>query len=130
MVKKILVKSRQNEIVKPGVMKTIKELGCPFFGSPFRHGHLYIDFEIIFPEKLDEKETKLISEILKDERLNKNDSMSDSKEDVYFLSDYKIEDENTNYKGGKRKETGEEDEEGGEDDENRHGHRTMNCAHQ
>jgi len=98
----------------------------PFFGSPYRFGHLYIDFEIIFPAKLDEQETQKISEILNNYKINK-DKM-DGKEESYFISDYKAEDENTNYKGGNEKER----EEDGEDDDeaSRHGHRTMNCAHQ
>jgi len=134
MEKKILIKSKDDEIVKPGVLKTVKELGMPFFGRPFSNGNLYIDFDIIFPEKLDEDETKKITEILKGVKLNKND-MSDGKEETYFLSNYKIEDENTNFKGGKGTGSHKNDDnegQGAEDDdeESRHGHRTMNCAHQ
>jgi DnaJ family protein A protein 2 len=52
--RKIHIKSRDGEVVKPGELKTVKECGMPFFDSPFRFGSLFINFEIIFPEKIDD----------------------------------------------------------------------------
>jgi DnaJ family protein A protein 2 len=62
--RKILVKSRPGEIVKPGELKTVKELGMPFFEQPFRYGNLYISFNIIFPEKVDENQTKTLCNVM------------------------------------------------------------------
>jgi len=126
--RKILIKSKKDEVIKPGVFKTVKDLGMPFHNTPFRYGNLYIDFEIIFPESLDTEEIKKISEILKHEKLNKNGVMTDGEEETYFLSDYKAEEENSHHTGGKGGQSGEEGEE--EEEGGAHGHRTMNCAHQ
>jgi len=128
--RKILIKTKPEEIIKPGKLKTVKELGMPFHNSPYRFGHLYIEFDIIFPDKLDEKEVKQITEILNDERLNKIDAMTDESIETYSLSDYKIEDENTHHSGGQKgNRRGMDDED--DDEEGGSGyHKTVNCAHQ
>jgi DnaJ family protein A protein 2 len=51
--RKIIVKSKPGEIIKPGLLKTVKECGMPFFDAPYKFGNLYINFNIVFPEKLD-----------------------------------------------------------------------------
>jgi DnaJ family protein A protein 2 len=61
--RKILIKSRPNEIVKPGELKTVKEIGMPFFEQPFRFGNLYISFNIIFPDKIDENQVKSLYQV-------------------------------------------------------------------
>jgi DnaJ family protein A protein 2 len=52
--RKIYVKNKEGEVVKPGELKTVKECGMPFFESPFRFGNLFINFEIVFPEKIED----------------------------------------------------------------------------
>jgi DnaJ family protein A protein 2 len=129
--KKILIKSNPEEIIKPMVLKTVKELGMPFHNAPFRYGHLYIEFNIIFPEKLDEKEVKIITEILRGEVLNKNgNKMTDESVETYQLSDFKPEDENTSHTGGKKGQNRQEEDEDEDDDSHHRGHKTMNCQHQ
>jgi hypothetical protein len=61
---------------------------------------------------------------LKYERLNKV-GMKDETDEVYTLSDYKIEDENTHHGGGTRGRGDEEDEEDGGGY-----HKTYDCVHQ
>lgn len=51
--RKIIVKNRPKEIIKPGVLKTVKDCGMPFFEAPYKYGNLYINFNIVFPPKLD-----------------------------------------------------------------------------
>ena len=63
--KKILIYTKPGEIIEPLKMKTVKELGMPFFNSPYKYGNLYLDFEIIFPDKLTENESKKITEMRK-----------------------------------------------------------------
>ena len=48
--RKIYVKTKQGEIIKPGVLKTVKECGLPFFEAPYKFGNMYINFNIIFPD--------------------------------------------------------------------------------
>jgi DnaJ family protein A protein 2 len=61
--RKILIKSKPMEVIKPGVLKTVKELGMPFFEQPYRFGNLYISFNLIFPDKVDNAQTKALSEV-------------------------------------------------------------------
>ena len=61
--KQILIKSKEGLCIKPGVFKTVKELGMPFHNAPYKFGNLYIDFEIDFPNKLNEDEIKQITEV-------------------------------------------------------------------
>ncbi len=61
--RKILIKNKLGEVVKPGVLKTIKELGMPFFEQPFRHGNLYINFEFVFPSSVDQNQARAVMEV-------------------------------------------------------------------
>jgi DnaJ homolog subfamily A member 2 len=62
--RKVLVKSKPGEIIKPGELKTVKELGLPFFETPYKYGNLYINFEFIFPDKVDQKQAKILMEVI------------------------------------------------------------------
>jgi DnaJ family protein A protein 2 len=61
--RKILIQSKNAEVIKPGVFKTVKDLGMPFHNSPYRYGNLYLDFEIVFPGELDADEVKQITAV-------------------------------------------------------------------
>jgi len=61
--RKILIQNKENEIIKPGQFKTIKEVGMPFFERNYAHGNLYLDFEIIFPEKINDQQLKDLSKV-------------------------------------------------------------------
>jgi len=56
----ISVKNVPGEIIKPGVIKTVKECGLPFFESPFKYGNLYINFNVDFPDKLEKSQAELL----------------------------------------------------------------------
>jgi len=47
--KTLIIKSKPGEIVQPGDLKVLKEHGLPQKGNHFVHGHLYIQFKIVFP---------------------------------------------------------------------------------
>jgi len=47
--KTLIVKSKPGEIVQPGDLKVLSDYGLPQKGNHFVHGHLYIQFKIIFP---------------------------------------------------------------------------------
>lgn len=47
--KTLIVKSQPGEIVQPGDLKVLKDFGLPQKGNHFVHGHLYIQFKIVFP---------------------------------------------------------------------------------
>lgn len=61
--RKILVKTKPGDIIKPSELKTVKECGMPFFNSPYRFGNLYIQFNIIFPEKVTEDQKTQLKKV-------------------------------------------------------------------
>jgi DnaJ homolog subfamily A member 2 len=61
--RKIIVKPRQGEIIKPGVAKTVKECGMPFYDAPYKYGNLYVNFNIVFPEKIDISQKESLNKV-------------------------------------------------------------------
>jgi len=47
--KVLIIKSQPGEVVQPGDLKVLKDFGLPQKGNHFVHGHLYIQFKVIFP---------------------------------------------------------------------------------
>lgn len=47
----LLIKQSPGQIIKPGDTKVVHSEGMPMHKNPFERGHLYIQFEIDFPEK-------------------------------------------------------------------------------
>jgi len=119
--RKILIKNKPGEIVKPGVLKTVKDCGMPFFEGGYKFGNLYIAFNIVFPDSLDKNQGEGITKILA-EQIPK--PITEKCDETYTVIDFKPEDENTHHSGGNKKNYQEEedDEEGGP--------RNVRCAHQ
>ena len=44
-----LIYSQPGEIVAPGTVKTIEDMGMPFFRDPIKHGNLFVMFEVEYP---------------------------------------------------------------------------------
>ena len=61
--RKIIVKPRAGEIIKPAVLKTVKECGMPFFDAPYKYGNLYVSFNIVFPEKIDKSQKDSLNKV-------------------------------------------------------------------
>lgn len=61
--RKILVKPRPGEIIKPGLPKTVKECGMPFFDAPYKYGNLYINFNIVFPNQIDKSQKECLNKV-------------------------------------------------------------------
>ena len=126
--RRILIESNPGEIIQPETLKTVEELGMPFFNSPYRFGNLYIDFQIAFPDKLTEEQNKKIAEILNNERLNHVGSIPKDVE-KYTMEDYNASEANSSYKGGRKEDwKGEDDDEN--DEEGGGYHKTVNCSNQ
>jgi len=47
--KTLIIRSKPGEIVQPGDLKVLSDYGLPQKGNHFVHGHLYIQFKIVFP---------------------------------------------------------------------------------
>ena len=107
--RKVFIKSKKGEIIKPGMMKTVKECGMPFFDHPTRFGNLYIKFNIKFPKSLKDEQkseiTKLFPQIM-----NQIKDIDKIKE-KYFMTEYNENFTNKFATGGNRPEENEEQEE-------------------
>ena len=62
--RKLRIKSEPNEIVQHSQLKAVYGKGMPQKGSANTFGHLYVKFEIVFPEVLDEKTRAKIAKLL------------------------------------------------------------------
>jgi DnaJ family protein A protein 2 len=112
--RKILIQTKPGEIIKPGVYKTVKELGMPFFNSPYRFGNLYMNFNIVFPKSLDDEQKKELKNLFPSSQMEIEDESKITEK--YKLTDYVKADENTFETGGNRKQSDDEN-----DDSNHHG---------
>jgi DnaJ family protein A protein 2 len=101
--RRILIYTEPGEIIQPEKLKTVSELGMPFFNRPYKYGNLYLDFQIIFPDKLTNEQTAKIIEILNNEKINKIGKLPKDIE-KYTLEDYDASETNSSYKGGKKED--------------------------
>jgi len=120
--RKVLIQSKQGDIIKPGVLKTVRECGMPFFEGGYKFGNLYIAFNIVFPEKLDKNQAEAMTKVLADQIPK---PITEKFDEAYTVTDFVAEDENTHHGGGKKSNTHDED---AEDEEG--GPRNVRCAHQ
>ena len=111
--REILIKSKEGDIIKPNVPKTIHECGMPFFESPFRFGHLYIHFDIVFPKVLDDNQRNELTKLFPKAGMEIDDDKSIKEK--YNMEEYKESDRNVYATGGtkKRKDSNDEEEERG-----------------
>ena len=104
----VLINSKKGEIIKPGVIKTVKECGMPFFDHPTRFGNLYIKFNIHFPKSLKEDQKEALFELFPKITLPIKDI--DKIKEKYKMTDYNENTTNTYATGGNRPDEQEEDE--------------------
>ena len=104
----VLINSKKGEIIKPGVIKTVKECGMPFFDHPTRFGNLYIKFNIHFPKSLKEDQKETLFELFPKITLPIKDI--DKIKEKYKMTEYNENATNTFATGGNRPDEQEEDE--------------------
>jgi len=123
--RKIHVKSNPGQIIKPGVLKTVVDCGMPFLDRPYKNGNLYINFNIVFPDKLDSSQHenlfKLFPAFVQPE-------ITEKIEETYTMTDFNPSEENTHHSGGKKESR--RGEEGEESEEGEMGGQKMKCQHQ
>ena len=103
----VLINSKKGEIIKPGVIKTVKECGMPFFDHPTRFGNLYIKFNIHFPKSLKEDQKEALFELFPKITLPIKDI--DKIKEKYKMTEYNENATNTFATGGNRPDEQEED---------------------
>ena len=101
--KNIKIKSKEGEIISHGQVKTVKDLGMPFYEQPHKLGNLYLKFTVIFPDKLQNEQKEILFKALAGQ-VKKEDDLVSSVKEQYFLTDFTKTDENTHHSGGRTDE--------------------------
>lgn len=62
----LVIKSEPGKVYKTGDIRTVKNEGMPIYKNPFEHGHLYVKFEVEFPENnfVSEEQLKELEKLL------------------------------------------------------------------
>ncbi|MCQ2817991.1 MAG: DnaJ domain-containing protein [archaeon] len=115
--REILVKTKPGQIIRPGILKTVEDCGMPFFEAPNRFGNLFIDFNIIFPDAIDENQTKELKAILGPGKMDVE--IDKSIKESYTMSEFKESEQNTNAAGGTGRRRGAQYEEDDDEDSGR-----------
>jgi len=122
----IIVKSAPQQVVKPGDVMAIPDMGMPIYGRPFTWGRMLVKFDVIFPlynevsSKIDEIRKCLPAPAKTDDTLMTD---GDSKTETVTLESY---DPNAD-RQQRQREAYEEDD---SDDERRGGPQRVQCAQQ
>jgi DnaJ family protein A protein 2 len=106
--RKVLINSKKGEIIKPGMMKTVKECGMPFYDHPTRFGNLYIRFNVHFPKSLKEAQKDALQHLFPKISVHIKDI--DKIKEKYKMTEYKENMTNTYATGGNRPDESEEEE--------------------
>jgi len=121
----IIVKSAPEQVVKPGDIMAIPDMGMPIYGRPFTWGRMLVKFDIVFPlfnevkPKIDE-----IRKCLPAPARAEQPAMSDDKSETVTLERY---DPNANRQS---RGSGEAYEEDSDDEEHQGGPQRVQCAQQ
>jgi DnaJ family protein A protein 2 len=118
--KKILITTAPNEIISPGTIKQLNNLGMPFYKDTMSHGNLYITFDVEFPKISEIKNIENLKQILP---VPKDLITNVDKSKCQVLDDFDPDGVNSHAEGGRAKKKSED-----EDDEPR-GQRVQ-CAQQ
>ena len=104
--RKVLISSKKGEIIKPGMMKTVKECGMPFYDHPTRFGNLYIKFNVKLPKSLKGEQKSAIKQLFPIVLTQIKDI--DKIKEKYYLTDYNENMTNKYATGGNRPDESEE----------------------
>jgi len=127
----IVVKSAPEQVIKPGDIMSIPEMGMPIYGHPFSWGRMLVKFNVIFPlysevsSKIDEIRKCLPAPAKADDSAMTD---SDSNDNVPKTETVTLEPYDPNADRQQRQR--EAYEEDGSDDEHQGGPQRVQCAQQ
>jgi DnaJ-class molecular chaperone len=81
------------------MIKTVRELGMPFYEKNFVNGNLFLSFNITFPNTIDSTQKELLSKVLIAQTPK---PISETITEKYFAELFTKDDENTHHMGGKK----------------------------
>lgn len=123
--KKIRVKSKAGNVIKPNSLMTLKDMGLPFHKKSFEHGHMFILFRVEFPETLKKEQIDQIAKVLK---LPKKSEETCDEE--HTLEEYHENQRNTHVQGGTEGNDSDEEHDGHPGMGGMGGGHRMECANQ
>ena len=113
----IRVKNTPGKVIKHDEIQTIEEQGMPFHKKSYKFGNLFVQFDVIFPEKVSDLQKE---NLVKAFGAQKQPDITDVKETL-IMEDVQSWHKNPNPEGG---EAPSQDE---EDDEDSHGGHRVGC---
>lgn len=107
-MERIEVSTKLGEVVQNGEVRVILGKGLPFFNNPKKVGNLFVEFNIVFPHKINEEKILKVEELLSERKHNKVENIEEQdkkikshERETYFLAPFKSEDSNISVSGGK-----------------------------
>jgi DnaJ family protein A protein 2 len=97
--KKIRIKNKPGEVIKPDEIKTVEGHGMPYHKQPFKFGNLFVVFKVTFPDTLKPEQIAKISEALASQKGKTKDVDMDVAETCSMI-DFKDYHRNTHHEGG------------------------------
>jgi len=123
--RQVVISTPPEKIIGNGEIMTVEELGMPFFGRNYKHGNLFIEFEVVFPESLSKKQIKAIRKALHTEESEKR--CNSSVKEIHIPKLYEGSEKDLLAKLRKRSIDMEDDE---YDDESNQGGQRIECVNQ
>ena len=107
--KKIRIRNKPGEVIKPDDIKTVENHGMPYHKQVYKFGNLFIVFKIKFPDTLNQTQITKVTEALGFMK-KKGDVDMDVAETCNLL-EFKEAHRNTHHEGGTTGNDSEEEEE-------------------
>ena len=109
--KKIRIKNKPGEVIKPDEIKTVEGHGMPYHKQTFKFGNLFVVFKVVFPDALKPDQISKIDQALSTQK-NKNKDVEMEVAETCNIIDYKEFHRNTHHEGGQEGNGNGSDEEG------------------
>ena len=120
--RKIRIKNKPGEVIKPDEIKTVEGHGMPYHKQPYKFGNLFVVFKVTFPNSLKPEQVSKISEALSSQKKKADVDMEVA--ETCQMIDFKEYHRNTNHEGGQGDGNGSDEEEGA----GQGGARRVQCA--
>lgn len=115
--RKVRIQTKPGEIISPDQLMTCEGLGLPFHKTPYKHGNLFIKFNIKFPERLDEAQVQAANTIFANQQKSETQQREiDGADEKVTMEKFRDDHKNTQAAGGTRAHGS--DEEGSDDEGN------------
>jgi len=127
--RELLITSQSGKVIEPGCRRVILYEGMPMHRNPFEKGHLFVEFDVIFPPNnyLVTEKLKELEKVLPPRTIAMEPDLND--EDVYEVDIVNFDD--TTYKKESRsREAYREDDDDEMDGHHAHGPGGVQCATQ